>query len=104
MKILFDKSENLIDENNDIIYEKIKGSRTSSNFFWTIIILFASMGFIIVGISSYLKYNLIGFLNSNSIIFFPQGLVMCLYGSLGIIISFYQWFTIYFQIGEGYSR
>lgn len=99
MNVLFNKNENI-----DILYEKVTGSRTSINFFWTIIILFASLGFLIVGISSYLKYNLIEFLNADSILFFPQGLVMCIYGSLGIIISFYQCFTIFLKIGEGYLR
>jgi Ycf4. len=99
MNVLFNK-----DENMDILYEKVIGSRNLSNFFWTIIILFGSLGFLIVGISSYLKYNLIEFLNSDLILFFPQGLVMCIYGLLGILISCYQWFTIFFKIGEGYLR
>nr|AEQ94238.2 photosystem I assembly protein ycf4 [Eutreptia viridis] len=99
MNVLFNK-----DENMDILYEKVIGSRNSSNLFWTIIILFASLGFLIVGISSYLKYNLIEFFNSDSILFFPQGLVMSIYGVLGIIISSYQWFTIFLKIGEGYNK
>jgi hypothetical protein len=91
-------------KNMDILYEKVQGSRTASNFFWTFVIFLGSLGFLIVGISSYVKYNIIGFLNSNSIIFFPQGLVMCIYGCLGILLSLYQGFTIWFQIGEGYLR
>lgn len=104
MKGLFSQNKNLTDGDNHLFYEKIEGSRTSGNFIWTLVIFFASLGFLIVGISSYIKYNIIGFLNSNFIIFFPQGLVMCVYGFLGVLISLYQWFTIYFEIGGGYLR
>nr|YP_010700443.1 photosystem I assembly protein Ycf4 [Strombomonas costata]WCH63654.1 photosystem I assembly protein Ycf4 [Strombomonas costata] len=63
-----------------------------------------SFGFLIVGISSYLKFNLIPILDSSKIIFFPQGLTMSLYGIAGLIISINQYLIIYLKVGEGYNE
>jgi len=63
-------------QNCEIYYERIVGARRLSNYFWATTILLASSGFFITGLSSYLQYNIINFLNANEIIFFPQGLVM----------------------------
>ena len=87
-----------------IFRENIVGSRRFSNFFWALTISLGGSGFLIVGISSYLKHNLLFFLNANEIVFFPQGLVMSLYGIGGLILSIYQWLVIFWQIGEGYNE
>ena len=36
--------------------------------------------------------------------FFPQGLVLCFYGILGLCFSFHLWFTILWQIGGGFNE
>ena len=36
--------------------------------------------------------------------FFPQGLVLCFYGVLGLCFSFHLWFTIFWQIGGGFNE
>ena len=36
--------------------------------------------------------------------FFPQGLVLCFYGILGLCFSFHLWFTIFWQIGGGFNE
>ena len=89
---------------DNILYEKILGSRRPSNYFWAITILVGASGFLTVGISSYLDTNLLPFLNSDGIVFFPQGLVMSFYGILGILISFYQWLVIFWKVGEGFNE
>lgn len=66
-------------------------------------LVFGSLGFIFVAISSYLNYNLLFFINAASIVFFPQGLIMLFYGLLGLLLGIKQILTSYFQLGEGYN-
>lgn len=67
-------------------------------------IIAGSIGFLSVGASSYLGYNIIPFLKSDQIIFFPQGLTMCFYGSCGTIIGINQMRILISNIGEGYNE
>ncbi|CAN4125543.1 unnamed protein product [Withania somnifera] len=73
--------------------ELITGSRKISNFCWAFILFLGSLGFLLVGTSSYLGRNLISFFPPQQIIFFPQG----------IVIS-YLWCTISWNVGSGYDR
>lgn len=83
--------------------ELITGSRKISNFGWAFILLLGSLGFILVGISSYLGRNLISLFPPQQIIFFPQGIVMSFYGIAGLFISAYLWCTIALNVGSGYD-
>ena len=38
------------------------------------------------------------------IAFFPQGLLMCFYGSLGLLLSLYWWFLIFWNVGGGFNE
>ena len=104
----------------------IVGERRFSNYWWATIICIGSFGFLLTGISSYINsstssllldstienqshlswlnsilYNL----NSNeNIHFFPQGLLMCFYGSLGFLLSIYWWFLIFWNVGGGFNE
>nr|YP_010400653.1 photosystem I assembly protein Ycf4 [Phedimus spurius]UQS79299.1 photosystem I assembly protein Ycf4 [Phedimus spurius] len=84
--------------------ELIKGSRKISNFGWACILFLGSVGFLLVGTSSYLGRNLISLFPYNQISFFPQGLVMSFYGIAGLFISSYLWCTIAWNVGSGYDR
>ena len=84
--------------------ELIAGSRKTSNFCWAFILFLGSLGFFLVGISSYLGRNLISLFPSQQIIFFPQGIVMSFYGIAGLFISSYLWSTIFWNVGSGYDR
>nr|QYB21115.1 photosystem I assembly protein Ycf4 [Austrotaxus spicata] len=84
--------------------EPITGSRKISNFFFACILFFGSLGFFLVGISSYLGKNLIPLLSSQQIVFFPQGIVMSFYGIAGLFISSYLWCTILCNVGSGYNK
>nr|YP_010556676.1 photosystem I assembly protein Ycf4 [Phytolacca thyrsiflora]YP_010556844.1 photosystem I assembly protein Ycf4 [Phytolacca rivinoides]UYS91890.1 photosystem I assembly protein Ycf4 [Phytolacca thyrsiflora]UYS92226.1 photosystem I assembly protein Ycf4 [Phytolacca rivinoides] len=84
--------------------ELITGSRKISNFCWAFILFLGSLGFLLVGISSYLGRNLISLFPPQQIIFFPQGLVMSFYGIAGLFISSYLWCTILLNVGSGYDR
>nr|DBA44677.1 TPA_asm: photosystem I assembly protein Ycf4 [Batis maritima] len=82
----------------------IVGSRKTSNFCWAFILFLGSVGFLLVGISSYLGRNLTPLFTSQQIIFFPQGIVMSFYGIAGLFISSYLWCTILWNVGSGYDR
>ena len=43
-------------------------------------------------------------LANNSIKFFPQGLIMCFYGSLGLIFGIYLWLSIFWKVGSGFNE
>ena len=82
----------------------IVGSRRLSNYWWASIILLGGFGFLLTGISSSLDFNLLPFINSKNILFFPQGLVMCFYGILGLIFSCYLWLTLFWGVGGGFNE
>nr|YP_010036473.1 photosystem I assembly protein Ycf4 [Graptopetalum amethystinum]QQW47015.1 photosystem I assembly protein Ycf4 [Graptopetalum amethystinum]WQN00523.1 photosystem I assembly protein Ycf4 [Graptopetalum amethystinum] len=84
--------------------ELITGSRKISNFGWACILFLGSVGFLLVGTSSYLGRNLIALFPYQQISFFPQGIVMSFYGIAGLFISSYLWCTIAWNVGSGYDR
>uniref|UniRef100_UPI0031F3EBEA photosystem I assembly protein Ycf4 n=1 Tax=Platylobium triangulare TaxID=1560081 RepID=UPI0031F3EBEA len=84
--------------------ELITGSRKTSNFCWAFILFLGSLGFLLVGTSSYLSKNLLSLFPSQQILFFPQGVVMSFYGIAGLFISSYLWCTIAWNVGSGYDR
>ena len=92
-------------QNNDFIRRyNVIGSRRFSNYWWASTIFVGGLGFLLTGISSYLGFNLLPFINSDNIIFFPQGLVMSFYGVLGLLFSFYLWLTIFWSVGGGFNE
>ena len=89
---------------NEIRRDKIIGSRRFSNYFWSFFLFFGGIGFILTGISSYFKINLLPFANPTELVFIPQGLVMLFYGTLSFGISIYIIITIILDIGGGYNE
>nr|YP_010458155.1 photosystem I assembly protein Ycf4 [Pristimera arborea]UUA69695.1 photosystem I assembly protein Ycf4 [Pristimera arborea] len=83
--------------------ELIAGSRKTSNLCWAFVLFLGSLGFLLVGTSSYFGRNLISLFPSQQIIFFPQGIVMSFYGIAGLFISSYLWCTISWNVGSGYD-
>ena len=77
----------------------IIGERRISNYWWAFIISLGSFGFLLTGILSYLASNSPqnSVLNNETIPFFPQGLLMSFYGSLGLLLSLYWWFLIFWK-------
>nr|AVM83557.1 photosystem I assembly protein ycf4 [Adenocalymma dusenii] len=80
------------------------GARKLSNVFWAFTVSLGSLGFLVAGTSSFLDRNLISFVPSEQIPFFPQGIVMLFYGIGSLFISFYLWWTIFCNVGSGYDR
>nr|YP_009632300.1 hypothetical chloroplast RF4 [Parallela transversalis]AYQ22889.1 hypothetical chloroplast RF4 [Parallela transversalis] len=82
----------------------ILGERRLTNYWWSGIILIGSLGFLLTGLSSYFGFNLVGFIQGRDISFFPQGLLMWFYGSLGFLLSIYWWFLIFWNVGSGFNE
>ena len=89
---------------NEIRRDEIVGSRRFSNYFWSVVLFLGGIGFLLTGISSYLKINLLPFTNSTELVFIPQGLVMMFYGTLSFGISIYIITTVLLDIGGGYNE
>ena len=89
---------------NDIRQDKIIGSRRFSNYFWSFFLFVGGLGFLLAGLSSYLKINLLPFTNATELVFIPQGLVMMFYGTLSFGISIYIITTVLLDIGGGYNE
>ena len=88
----------------EIRQEKIIGSRRFSNYFWSFFLFIGGLGFLLAGISSYFRINLLPFTDTSNLVFIPQGLVMIFYGTLSIGISIYIVITIVLDIGSGYNE
>ena len=89
---------------NEIRQDKIVGSRRFSNYFWSFFLFVGGLGFLLAGISSYFKINLLPFTNTTELVFIPQGLVMMFYGTLSLGLSIYTIITVLLDIGSGYNE
>lgn len=89
---------------NEIRQDKIRGSRRFSNYFWSLFLFVGGLGFLLAGLSSYLKINLLAFANPTELVFIPQGLIMMFYGTLSLGFSVYILTTIILDVGSGYNE
>ena len=87
-----------------IIRYEITGARRLSNYIWGSLLCLGGAGFLFTGLSSYFHFHWFPFLNDSTIQFFPQGLVMCFYGVLGLILGTYIWLIILWNLGEGFNE
>jgi hypothetical protein len=88
----------------EIRQDQIIGSRRFSNYFWSFFLLIGGLSFLLAGLSSYFKINLLPFANPTELVFIPQGLVMMFYGTLSLGFSIYIVVTILLDIGGGYNE
>lgn len=89
---------------NEIRRDMIIGSRRFSNYFWSFFLFAGGIGFLLAGMSSYFKINLLPFANPTELVFIPQGLVMMFYGTLSFGMSVYIITTLLLDIGSGYNE
>jgi hypothetical protein len=98
----------------------IVGERRLSNYWWASVIFLGACGFLYTGISAYLGQSLFSFILSSisgsandpqtitndsfDISFFPQGLLMSFYGSLGLLLSLYWVLLIFWNVGGGFNE
>ncbi|MEA5583555.1 photosystem I assembly protein Ycf4 [Nodularia harveyana UHCC-0300] len=88
---------------SSILHQNVLGSRRFSNYWWATIVTLGATGFLLAGLSSYLKVNLLLVTDATQLIFVPQGLVMGLYGSAGLLLALYLWLVILWDVGGGYN-
>jgi hypothetical protein len=55
---------------NEIRQDKIIGSRRFSNYFWSFFLFVGGLGFLLAGLSSYFKINLLPFANPTELSFY----------------------------------
>mmetsp|Transcript_12657 Transcript_12657/g.35107 ORF Transcript_12657/g.35107 Transcript_12657/m.35107 type:complete len:182 (+) Transcript_12657:123-668(+) len=89
---------------NEIRQDKIIGSKRFSNYFWSFSLFIGGLGFLLAGLSSYFKINLLPFTDTTELVFIPQGVVMMFYGTLSLGFSIYISVTILLDIGSGYNE
>ena len=89
----------------------ITGSQRLSNYIWASLMSIGGAGFLLTGFLSFLgraseKLEVYSSNVStiNTIRFFPQGLIMCFYGSLGLLFGIYLWLTIIWKVGSGFNE
>lgn len=90
-------------QSESIWIEPVIGSRKISNILWAFLLLIGATGFLLTGISSYLNQEIIPLL-PQTIVFAPQGLIMCFYGIAGLFLSAYLWCVIFLNVGSGYNE
>ena len=88
----------------NIRQDNIVGSRRFSNYFWGAFLAIGGISFLLAGLSSYFKVNLLPFANPTELVFIPQGVVMMFYGALSLSLSLYIGATILWDIGSGYNE
>ncbi|MEO0867897.1 MAG: photosystem I assembly protein Ycf4 [Cyanobacteria bacterium J06642_11] len=87
-----------------VLQRDILGSRRLSNYWWALVTTIGGTGFLLAGISSYTGINLLPFADPTQLIFIPQGIVMCFYGTAALLLSLYLWLICFWNVGGGYNR
>ncbi len=87
-----------------LMRQEILGSRRSSNYLWATVVSMGGLGFLLAGLSSYLKVNLLPFEGPTELVFLPQGIAMSFYGVAGTLLALYLWLTIFLDVGGGYNE
>ena len=98
------KIRNKTDHPIEFRRSNVIGSRRFDNYLWSSCLFAGGITFFITGVSSYLSCDFLPFVQSKAILFFPQGVVMCFYGVLGLVFSFYLCLTAWWNVGSGYNE
>lgn len=91
-------------QENRVIRQLVLGSRRFSNYWWATIVSLGGTGFLLAGLSSYLKVNLLPAGDATQLVFIPQGIAMGFYGVVALLIGFYLWLVILLDVGGGYNE
>lgn len=98
------ESPNGDQSDSSVLHQKVLGSRRFSNYWWASVVSLGATGFLLAGISSYLKINLLLVSDPTQLAFVPQGLVMGFYGTAGLLLALYLWLTVLWNVGGGYNE
>jgi hypothetical protein len=88
----------------NVLRQTVVGARRFSNYWWASVVTIGAVGFFLAGLSSYTHINFIPFSDPTQLIFLPQGLVMGLYGTAGMLLASYLWLSISWNLGGGYNE
>ena len=91
-------------DNSSVFRQNILGSRRFSNFFWAVAVSLGGTGFLLAGLSSYLKTNLLIVSDPTGLQFIPQGIALGFYGVAGLLLAIYLWLLIVWNVGSGYNE
>lgn len=91
-------------QGSQILRQEIVGSRRFSNYFWAAVTALGGIGFLLAGLSSYLKVNLLLVSDPTGLQFVPQGVALLFYGVAGSLLSLYLWLTLLWNVGGGYNE
>ncbi len=91
-------------EDNLVLRQEVIGARRLSNYWWATIVAIGGGGFLLAGLSSYLKVNLLIVSEASELQFVPQGLALLFYGVAGSLLALYLWLTILWNVGGGYNE
>ena len=84
--------------------QDILGSRRFSNYLWDTIVTIGGTGFLLAGLSSYLKTNLLIVSDTSQLQFIPQGVALTFYGVAGLLLATYLWLLVTWNVGGGYNE
>ncbi len=87
-----------------VLRQSILGSRRFSNYWWATIVSLGGSGFLLAGLSSYLRMNLLPFTDSSQLVFLPQGIALTFYGVAGTLLATYLWLVTVWDVGGGYNE
>ena len=79
--------------------QEILGSRRLSNLLWAVIVTIGGVGFLLAGLSSYLKTNLLIVSDTSQLQFIPQGIALTFYGVVGSLLATYLWLDFSLECG-----
>jgi hypothetical protein len=89
---------------SNVLRYDIVGSRRFSNYGFAVIVAIGALGFLLAGLSSFLKINLLPFAEPLSLDFVPQGLALSFYGIAGTLLEIYLLYVIAIDYGSGYNE
>ena len=84
--------------------QNVLGSRRISNLLWAVIVSIGGVGFLLAGLSSYLKTNLLLVSDPSELQFVPQGVALTFYGVAGSLLATYLWLLLVWDVGGGYNE
>ncbi len=87
-----------------VFRQAVLGSRRFSNYLWATVAAMGGIGFLLAGLSSYLKVNLLLVSDTRGLQFIPQGAALLFYGVAGTLVSLYLWLTVLWDVGGGYNE
>jgi hypothetical protein len=97
-------AQKIMTEASRLLRQEVLGSRRFSNFLWATVSSIGGIGFLLAGISSYLKTNLLIVSDTTQLQFIPQGAALTFYGVAGTLLSIYLWLVIIWDVGGGYNE